>query len=101
MSFKLDLGSTHHLLLGGPGAKGVEGWHLVDPILVVESFNPLVNAGYLIPPVDVTRSGWPIVWQPDQLRSRQEWSYGKRIIFPWVELTTLVGSIVTKSLTGW
>ena len=95
MSFKLDLGPTHHLLLGGPGAKGVEGWHLVDPILVVKSLNPLVNAGYLIPPVDITRRGWLLSGNQTSFGAGRSGAMAKELFFHgWNLLLWLVGVVV-------
>ena len=98
MSFELDLVPTLHLLLGGPSAEDVEGRHLVDPVLVVVGLNPLIDAGYLIPPVHIARTGHPIVWEPDQLRCRQEGSNGEGVCLTWVDPTGLVGNIMPKSL---
>ena len=65
MSFKLDLLAILHLLLAGPGTKDVECRYLVDAVLHVVGFYPLVDPGHLIPPIHVARTAGPIVRQPD------------------------------------
>ena len=66
VSFEVLLDSMNHLL-GGSGPHNVEPWHLLDVVLLVENFDPLVNLFNLLPPVDVARGGGAIVGVPNQL----------------------------------
>ena len=66
VSFEVLLDSINHLL-GGPGPHDVEPWHLLDVVLLVEIFYPLINLFNLLPPVDVARGGGAIVGVPNLL----------------------------------